>query len=381
MRAAYLVAGIVLTLAAGVVAYLFLAYFYPHQITKDEMVTIVRDQTQTITTQIPPLVKSEVDADIAKLNLAGTYATPQDVANATNGLRAALTKMQGDIVALQNKPDPAPAPAPAPIDLAQDPYKSQIQSIITPMLATKANSSDVSAAQTAADGAKQLAQKAADDAAAASKSATQAAADAASAKAGVGTLEQSINALRAAPPKGATTGVAPAKPPVVVAPAPDFAPPVIFQPAGVLPGTTVSTEECMHTTLVALAALCVNAGFAVPSYALTPLQQVQAACTPAQLHQAGYSDGIYWTANDAQVVITWCQSNPGPVGVTPVVATGGTSDLNAVRNFLKTYHGPYWTPTAADGPIKNVYVDKIPPATAVPCKPPGYDHLVLCNKR
>lgn len=59
----------------------------------------------------------------------------------------------------------------------------------------------------------------------------------------------------------------------------------------------------------------------------------------------------------------------------------GTNDIAKVRQFLQNYNGPYWTPTQADGPIINKYMNKMPPPGAIPCKPPGYDHMVFCVKR
>ncbi len=49
-----------------------------------------------------------------------------------------------------------------------------------------------------------------------------------------------------------------------------------------------------------------------------------------------------------------------------------------VRAYLKKYKGPLWH---TRGPIRRQYMDKRAPDTAVPCKPPGYDHVVLCNPR
>ncbi|HVU80170.1 MAG TPA: hypothetical protein VHD37_02280 [Candidatus Paceibacterota bacterium] len=66
---------------------------------------------------------------------------------------------------------------------------------------------------------------------------------------------------------------------------------------------------------------------------------------------------------------------------TPVLVAGGTSNLQRVRNFLKNYQGPVWYPTEEDGPILHKYMNKPAPKTAVPCKPPGYDHVVLCNPK
>lgn len=55
---------------------------------------------------------------------------------------------------------------------------------------------------------------------------------------------------------------------------------------------------------------------------------------------------------------------------------GGEGDNYAeVRRYLRHYKGPLWNPR---GVHTRSYVDKPAPDGAVPCQPPGFDHVVLC---
>lgn len=49
-----------------------------------------------------------------------------------------------------------------------------------------------------------------------------------------------------------------------------------------------------------------------------------------------------------------------------------------VRAYLKSYDGPLWK---TRGPIRNRYMNRQAPESAVPCRPPGYNRTVLCNPR
>ena len=56
----------------------------------------------------------------------------------------------------------------------------------------------------------------------------------------------------------------------------------------------------------------------------------------------------------------------------------GGDNYAEVRRALQAYDGPLWN---TQGPIRNRFMNKRAPSTAVPCKPPGYNHIVLCNPR
>ena len=49
-----------------------------------------------------------------------------------------------------------------------------------------------------------------------------------------------------------------------------------------------------------------------------------------------------------------------------------------VRRALQSYDGPLWK---TRGSIRNRYMNKEAPDSAVPCKPLGYNHIVLCAPR
>lgn len=56
----------------------------------------------------------------------------------------------------------------------------------------------------------------------------------------------------------------------------------------------------------------------------------------------------------------------------------GGNNYAEVRAYLKNYKGPLWK---TQDPILNVYKNQPAPEGAVPCRPPGYNHTVLCNPR
>lgn len=57
-----------------------------------------------------------------------------------------------------------------------------------------------------------------------------------------------------------------------------------------------------------------------------------------------------------------------------------TSELTQIRAFLRKYDGPLWAPDSG-WTVGRKFKDKVAPPTAVPCKPPGYDHIVLCDPK
>ncbi len=57
---------------------------------------------------------------------------------------------------------------------------------------------------------------------------------------------------------------------------------------------------------------------------------------------------------------------------------GRRGNYAKVRAYLKNYGGPLWD-TRGQGPILNRYMNRRAPGTAVPCRPPGYNHTVLCD--
>ena len=56
----------------------------------------------------------------------------------------------------------------------------------------------------------------------------------------------------------------------------------------------------------------------------------------------------------------------------------GEDNYMEVREYLKNYKGPLWQ---TNGSVRNRFMNKQAPESAVPCKPPGYNHVVLCNPR